>query len=87
MSLALLGATAPAAAAQSLELVQVVVTAVGTDDNPPLPVPRDTVVVFEEQQRRQVVDWVPVSGEPMSLALLIDDSVGSGFVILTRDKV
>jgi len=69
-------------AAQSSDEVQVVVTALGRHGTPPPPVPRDTVTVFQERERRAVVSWEPLrSGPPMNLAVVIDETVGSGFGI------
>ena len=75
------GLAAAAQPAASSDLVQVVVTATAKKGAPP-PIERSTVVVFQEKQRRPVVDWVPLKGGPtMNLALMIDDTVGSGFGI------
>lgn len=68
-------------AAQSSDLVRVVVTAVGKKEAPP-PIDASSVVVFQEKERRPVVAWVPLEGgATMNLALVIDDSLGPGFGI------
>lgn len=77
VSATLIAAAQPAA--QSSDLVSVVVTAVGKKGAPP-PIDARSVVVFQEKDRRPVVAWVPLRGaRRMNLALVIDDSVGSGF--------
>lgn len=75
---ALVAAAEPPAASDQ---VQVVVTAVGRHGKAPEPVPANSVVVFQEKQRRPVVNWEPLASQPVNLALVIDDSLGTGLGI------
>lgn len=62
-------------------LVRVVVTAVGRDGTPPAPVTRDSLLVFQDKERRPIMDWVPAQGEqaPADLVIFVDDNLHTGF--------
>ena len=74
---ALLGISSSSATARAPGPVTMTVTAVGKK-NVPLPaVRRDDVQLFQGKERRQVANWK--RGETLFLAILIDDSLDSGF--------
>ncbi len=74
---ALLGISSSSATAGAPGPVTMTVTAVGKK-NVPLPaVRRDDVQLFQGKERRQVANWK--RGETLFLAILIDDSLDSGF--------
>lgn len=77
------GITSPPAS----DLVRVTVTATGRDNNPPPEVARDEVLVYQDGQRRPVVDWVPAQGEQagLDLAILIEDSLDSSVGLQLND--
>lgn len=66
-----------AAQGQDADVVRVTVTAVGRHGEPPAPVTRDDVRVYQDGTRRPVVAWVPAQGDKagLDLAILIDDAL------------
>lgn len=68
--------TAPA----SSDLVRVAVTVEGSKQNPNPEITADDLIVYQEKDRRPVVEWVPAKGDRSALefAILIDDSLNSG---------
>ncbi len=75
------GLAAPAlqgqAAPSDHDLVRVTVTVRRHGPNPPSTLARQDVLVYQDKERRPVVDWVAATGAHASLdlAILIDDSV------------
>jgi len=69
--------TATLAAAQT----SMVVTAEPKHGAAAGPVNQNEVMVWQGNQRRQVLDWVPLQGDQaaMQLYILVDDAVGQGF--------
>jgi VWFA-related protein len=65
--------TAPA----SNDLVRVAVTVEGSKQNPNPTITADDIVVYQEKDRRPLVEWVPAKGDRAALefAILIDDSL------------
>ena len=65
--------TAPA----SNDLVRVTVTVEGSKENPNPEVTAEDLVVYQEKDRRPVVEWAPAKGDQAALefAILIDDSL------------
>lgn len=65
------------AAPASNDLVPVTVTVEGSKENPNPEVTAEDVVVYQEKDRRPVVEWAPAKGERAALefAILIDDSL------------
>lgn len=70
--------TAPA----SNDLMRVTVTVEGSKQNPNPEIPAEEVIVYQEKDRRPVVEWVPAKGDraALDLAILIDDSLDTGTV-------
>jgi len=77
-------AGAPAWAQQSAsspDLIRVTVTVEGTKGNPnPPAIGKEDIVVFQEKDRRPVVDWAPATGENagLDLAIVVDDAIDPG---------
>jgi VWFA-related protein len=65
--------TAPA----SNDLVRVTVAVEGSKQNPNPEIAAEDVIVYQEKDRRSVVEWVPAKGDraALELAILIDDSL------------
>src|ERR1700722_16726105 len=63
------------AAATDAPSVTMTVTAVGKKDKQPPPLTKDDVKLYQGKERVQVGDWR--RGEPLFLAVLIDDSLES----------
>jgi VWFA-related protein len=61
------------------DLIRVVVTVTGLHRAAPPALTREDVLVYQDRQRRPVVDWVPAQGEKagLDLAILVDDSLDS----------
>ena len=65
------------AAPASNDLVRVTVTLEGSKQNPNPEVTAEDLVVYQEKDRRPVVEWAPAKGDrgALELAILIDDSL------------
>lgn len=62
----------------SPDLIRVTVTVEGTKERPnPPAIAKEDIVVFQEKDRRPVVNWVPAAGEGagLDLAILVDDGL------------
>ena len=81
--------TATTALPTGNELVRVTVTAIGRHNNAAPPVSREDVLVFQDRDRREVVDWKPLRNSPaptgVDLALLVDDSLDTTLGVQLAD--
>jgi len=75
MAVAVAMPLASKAAATDAPAVTMTVTAVGKKDKQPPPLTKDDVQLYQGKERVQVADWR--RGEPLFLAVLIDDSLES----------